>query len=365
MHHEARQQRGTRLAGALLTCTLLYCGCDAPAVAPPGGGSANAGGGLAATAGSTSVGGTASGSAGTFQATKSGSSSGGGAVVDGGSTGAGGFGGSAQSGVSGGGASQPGSAGSTTDGGCGAAQVCEDFERETVGEAPHLGPFRTGDDPNHPSGSVVVDSAQHYSGSKSVKVTTPSGGRSAMLRLAGAPFFPAAGNAFFGRMMYRVEALPDVNNHTSFIEAGGVVPGAVGYHAVYRYGSQRPAPDGSHLLASYETDDGYKGIGPKSDCGKASDTDILESAVWSCIEWYFDGAGRKLRLWLNGAAIEKVWVDGSGTNCVSQPADYPWTAPLFDHVDVGWASYQADGARAAWVDDLVISPTRVGCPKAP
>ncbi len=369
--HHLRPARGRRLAGALLISPMLCAGCDTPASAPLEGGSAGASGGaFTGAAGSASSGATNGGSSGAAGTAPSAENGGGAIVASGGNSGSAGTsgtstGGTSSGGTSSGGSGPIGSAGGGSDGGCAPTQVCDDFERETVGQPPLVGPFKTGNDPNHPPGSVVVDSAQHYSGSKSVKVSTPSGGKSAMLRLAGAPFFPAAGNAFFGRMMYRVEALPEVNNHASFIEAGGVVPGAVGYHAVYRYGTQRPAPAGAHLLASYETDDGYKGLGPKSDCGKASDTDVLESAHWSCVEWYFDGSQRKLQLWLNGVSVEKVWVNGAGTTCVSQPADYPWTAPLFDHVDVGWASYQADTARTAWVDDLVISPTRVGCPNEP
>jgi hypothetical protein len=31
-------------------------------------------------------------------------------------------------------------------------------------------------------------------------------------------------------------------------------------------------------------------------------------------------------------------------------------------VRFGWESYQTDGARALWLDDVVISSARVGCP---
>lgn len=281
-------------------------------------------------------------------------------------------GGSATAGTAGGALAGAGGTGAVAGSGgagggsvCPATAICEDFEQETVGQPPATGAFKVGKDENHPPGTVVVDSTEHYSGAKSIKVSTPSGGKSAMIRLGGAPFFPAPGNAFYGRMMYRMEAVPDVNNHSSFIEAGGLVPGMVAYHAVYRYGTQKPVANGSRLLASYETDDSYKGIGPKTDCGKGAANDVLSSAKWTCVEWFFDGANRKLRLWLDGVAIDSVSVDGSGTSCVSQPADYSWIAPTFDHVDLGWASYQTDGARTAWVDDVVISQTRVQCPLPP
>ena len=55
-------------------------------------------------------------------------------------------------------------------------------------------------------------------------------------------------------------------------------------------------------------------------------------------------------------------VTGSGQGCVNQPPNYPWTAPTFDRLDLGWESYQADDARTLWIDDVVVSTTPIGCP---
>ena len=63
-------------------------------------------------------------------------------------------------------------------------------------------------------GAVAVDDTQAHSGKKSVKFTTQSssGLKTAYIRLgnaAGKTVFPAPGNSFYGRMMFRLESAPD------------------------------------------------------------------------------------------------------------------------------------------------------------
>jgi len=121
---------------------------------------------------------------------------------------------------------------------------------------------------------------------------------------------------------------------------------------------------GSQLMANYETPDSYGSnpIGPGSDCWKHANKVVVPVGTWTCVEWQFDGPNNQMHLWLDGAAVDSLTVSGVGDGCVNQPATYPWTAPSFDHIDLGWESYQADAARTAWVDDVVLSKTRVGCP---
>ena len=40
-----------------------------------------------------------------------------------------------------------------------------------------------------------------------------------------------------------------------------------------------------------------------------------------------------------------------------------WTAPNFDRLDLGWESYQQDDPRTFYIDDVVVSTTKVGCPQ--
>jgi hypothetical protein len=222
-----------------------------------------------------------------------------------------------------------------------------------------------------PGATAAVDTSQARSGSKSVRIHTPAGTgtKTAFVRLAGAGGLPAAGNAFFGRMMFLLESAPEAADpavHWTFVQAGGVVAGQT-YRALYRYGGQHPVIDGaifagSQLMANYETPDWYEGVGPGSDCWHHANRVVVPVGRWTCAEWQFDGPADSMRFWLNGAAVESLTVSGTGEGCVNQPSDYPWTAPVFDHLDLGWQSYQPDAARTIWIDDVAIAPTRIGCP---
>jgi hypothetical protein len=222
-----------------------------------------------------------------------------------------------------------------------------------------------------PGATVAVDTSQARSGIRSVRLQTPkgSGTKTAFIRLAKAGGLPTAGNALFGRMMFRLESAPDATDpavHWTFIQAGGVVADQ-GYRAVYRYGGQHPVRDGTtfvgnQLMANYETPDWYDGTGPGSDCWHHAERVVVPVGRWVCVEWQMDGPVDSMRFWLDGAAVESLTVSGTGQGCVNQPSDYRWTAPVFEQVDLGWQSYQPDAARTIWIDDVAISSTRIGCP---
>jgi hypothetical protein len=173
----------------------------------------------------------------------------------------------------------------------------------------------------------------------------------------------------YGRMMFRLEAAPTGDVHWTFLEGSGLVPGQ-SYHALYRYGGQHPitsgSTTGSQFMANYETPDSYQGTGPKTDCWQHANKVVVPEGKWSCAEWQFDGTSNTMRFWLDGAAIDSLTVtgaaSGSTAGCGNQSATYPWTAPTFDRMDFGWESYQQDSARTIWIDDVVLSKTKVGCP---
>ena len=213
--------------------------------------------------------------------------------------------------------------------------------------------------------TVVVDGTKARAGTKSIKVTTPSGARTktAYIRLAANTVFPVTGNAFYGRMMFWLDAAPMASSpsvHWTFIQAGGLVPGQ-SYHALYRYGGQQPITLGNQLMANYETPDSYSGNGPGSDCYLHAAGVVVPVGRWACAEWQFDGANNTMRFWLDGDAVLGLTVTGTGAGCVNQPASYPWTAPTFDRLDLGWESYQTDDARTLWIDDVAVATTRIGC----
>jgi len=257
---------------------------------------------------------------------------------------------------------------------CAKALFCDDFEAQTV-DMPPSGAWTS--NPNN--GSVTIDTEHAFRGTHAIKATglatsqTGSTYKSAFASLTGAPVVPVPGEKFYGRMMFYLESAPETTVHWSFIDVTGKVPGQ-DYTAVYRYGGQKPITNGgtfvgSQLMASYDTTDFYgtPSKGPNTDCYQQSAMVTVPVGKWSCAEWSFDGPNASMRFWLDGSEVTSLAVTGTGQGCTGMgtPQDYVWTAPTFSKLDVGWESYQADDARTIWIDDVVISTEKVGCPAAP
>jgi hypothetical protein len=222
---------------------------------------------------------------------------------------------------------------------------------------------------NPNNGTVAVDTGRAKSGKNAVKVSADAvaGYRSVMISLSDQSVLPVAGNVLYGRMMFYLESAPSGTVHWTFIDASGPVPGQ-NYHAIYRYGGQLPITQngsfaGSQLMANYETPDSYQSppIGPGSDCWLHSNQKLVPVGAWSCAEWEFDGPNNTMRFWLNGTELTDLAMTGTGQGCVNQPATFPWDAPSFERVDLGWESYQMDGARVIWIDDVALGTQRLGC----
>lgn len=283
----------------------------------------------------------------------------GGASALGGSGGVGaGFAGAGMGGASGSGGAGAGggSTDSIPDGDpCATAIFCDDFESyTTTPTAPWTA--RTA------SGSVTID-VDAATGNKSVKLATTGGSSAtAMIRLAGADLFPVEGNVVYGRMLWKLDAAPTTSVHWTMIQGLGVVPGQT-YHAVYRYGGQLPIASGSQMMANYDTPDWYSDkTTPGSDCWWHSNGFAVPENRWECFEWKFDGPANGMKLWTNTNLQSDLTVMGHGDGCVNAPALTPWTAPTFTSFDLGWESYQTDTPRTVWIDEVVISTTRIGCP---
>lgn len=250
---------------------------------------------------------------------------------------------------------------------CSSALFCDDFESYGIDSVPGKPWSNTMN-----GGTLAIDATHAHSGTRSVKINAAkaNGYRSVLLSLQPDAFLPTLGNAIYGRMMFWLSSAPATSVHWTFVAAEGMVPGQ-SYHAVYRYGGHLPLKDGadfvgSQLMASYETPDSYAtpAVGVSSDCWVHSDKRIVPVATWSCAEWRFDSTSNQLQFWLNGEEITSLAVTGTGQSCMHQPASFPWSAPRFERIDLGWESYTADDARTIWIDDVAIGAQRVGCPES-
>lgn len=306
-----------------------------------GGGSGATGGGTGGTefgAGGTGAGGSANGGDGAAAAGSGGTSAGG-------TTGGGG------AGATGGAPSDP----------CATALFCDDFESYS---GKLGGPWTT----RANSGAVALDTSMHVSGKQSVKFTTQAASSvTAYMRFQDTSLLPTSDNVLYGRMLFRLESAPTASVHWTIIQGFGLVPGQT-YHAEYRYGGQMPITQGStfvgsQMMANYDTPDWYSDKStPGSDCWHHSNARVIPVGTWTCIEWKFDGANNGMQLWLDGVAADDLTIAGHGDGCVNAASDFTWTAPSFTAIDLGWESYQTDDARTAYIDDVALSTTRIGCP---
>ena len=306
-------------------CSLVLFGCDSSSSTPgPSGGATNHGGSEAhggATAGGNAISGGAPAQAGSAS-----------------------FAGSPGT-TSGGASGSPATGGSGT-GSCAGALICEDFEAYTGTPGA---PWKV---MKNAAGNVIIDGAQHKSGTKAVKFTTTGAADYQQAYLSLDKIFPIASNAFFGRMMIYATKAANDGVHWTMIEGEGAATAQGITSTKVRYGGQHE----QRLMANYDSS------GKASDCWQHSATKMPEGQ-WACMEWYFDGTTNTQKFWLNGKAIDDLTVVGEGEGCGSQETQGKWIYPSFARINLGWESYKTDAPREVWLDDVAIATSRIGCPQ--
>lgn len=228
-------------------------------------------------------------------------------------------------------------------------RLVDDFEAYAVGLPPEGGPWRL----HAENGRAVVDDTRAASGRQSVRIDLAGKG-GVFLFAEGGPLFPAARDAMSGRMKVWLQVGPSEDVHWTLIEGRGVRR-SDGHTGLVRFGGQHPAPGGgSRLMSNYETPDGYAdATAPMSDCwAHAGETEVMPEGRWVDVAWRIAPQG--LQLSLDGRAISGPDVVVSGQGCLHQPATYVWEIPAMERVSIGWESYQPDGPRTLWIDDVEI-----------
>ncbi|HPE48336.1 MAG TPA: hypothetical protein PLR76_08070 [Hyphomonas sp.] len=222
---------------------------------------------------------------------------------------------------------------------CGGS-FCDGFESAETGAAPGA-PWAV----DLANATLAVDDTRAASGSKSVRID---------LAGKGTGFLTAPG-ARSGRMKVFLEAAPEGDVHWTLIELRGKRP-SDGHIAELRIGGQHPVAGGSRLMANYETPEGYTDASaPMSDCWHhAAGTDVMPTGRWTELSWKAGADGKTLEVSIDGVPVPALTVEGHGQGCLHQPADYAWELPDITEVNLGWESYQPDGPRHIWVDDVVL-----------
>jgi hypothetical protein len=254
---------------------------------------------------------------------------------------------------------------------CPAGALCDDFESYATGTtdlAPKWTVYKYG------GGTLQVDATKPYRGAKALHLTVPAGGRKyADIIKETADDTAVLPIRHYGRVMVWVTAMPSAA-HWNINQAGGLLAGSTDVIAKVSYGGQN-----AKLMPNYTQRSRVilgatplRGGGPQDgdpapppfDCSTSAPTEKLTTKAWVCWEWMFDGASNQMHLWQNGQPQPEVDVVGMGQTCVGG-TNRVWQGPkAFSKVIIGWEQYTqpSDVANEVWLDDLVMSGERVGCP---
>jgi hypothetical protein len=321
-----------RTLGAL--GTVLIAGCSAGGSDAPG--STRGGGGASGSSTSAGAGGAQSG-------TGTGGNPGSAGSLAGGSGASAGAGGSTA--VAGSAGAPGGSAGSGSVG-CASLPLCDDFEGVAAGAAPDPTKWipTVLSDCMTTAPAPTVDTSQHHSGTKSLKVAgTATFCDYAMVGNAAA--FKAIGNVVYGRYYVRVETALPVG-HTAFM----IFPDQMSGHAL-RMGGQNGA-----LQWNRQSDDAT--LPAQSPVG-ISMSKVPPVADWMCLEFMIDQQQGLISTWVDGTLVPGLVADATPTADV----DMQWGTtyrPNLTSFNIGWQNYGA-GAMNLWFDDVALSSTKIGC----
>jgi hypothetical protein len=239
---------------------------------------------------------------------------------------------------------------------------CDGFEDDAVGQAPGA-PWR--DETGSSGAQVSVDETRAFRGRRSVHVLAPKGAayRRGYFAIHQAPVFPVAGSELYGRAMLWLDEAPQAvgaNVHWTMVQGEGRSRDDT-FNSLYRYGGQHQ--QGLGLMANYETTPPVR-----SDCWQHSQS-RLPVQRWACVEWRFAVSGNEMQLWLDGSELTDLHVvergQGEQSGCLGTEAlGGRWLAPpAFQSLYLGWERYQeTSNDQNLWVDDVVVSQSRIGCP---
>ena len=192
---------------------------------------------------------------------------------------------------------------------------------------------------------VRVDDTRAAHGRYALHVTAEGAASNGIIRERAT--FPVAGNAFYVRAyVWLARPLPITNFNV--ITAAGTIAGT-SESASYRMGGQAVPwgdPGAPRVLrANYQP----------LDRPQRSATEVPRGR-WACWEWHVDGANDAARFWLDGERLRDLDITRD-----TRPG--PWTAPEYGRLDLGFGHGHDDPAERfeVWIDDVVVSTTRIGC----
>lgn len=219
-----------------------------------------------------------------------------------------------------------GSGGGTPSGGCAAASIfCSDFEVDSLPSELVFFPEYLR---NSIGDYVTLDNTGH-SGTRSIKVSGT--GFSQMLAVP-------VPSTFWGRVYLKSDTDIQSGHNTYVAAVSGTGDPNDGEHV--RIGEHQ-----CQLELNRKSDDAEKlSNGGKYECSGGVK---FVANTWYCLEFYYDGPGREVRVFVDDTEVDALHVTDWG------PYDYKF-------FKFGFEKYHG-GNKTMWYDDLALGTQRIGC----
>lgn len=222
---------------------------------------------------------------------------------------------------------------------------------------------------------MKVSSEKAFSGTNSVKITSPGGGYQPNNLVRSLTSVTELRESMHGRMMINLSSQNSMGGDFTFIQADGPPRAASGAPAgtsvMYR---GRLDGRNDHFMANYETWLDANGDGNNewnTDCWKhpsnitpPPQNYLIPKDQWACVQWHFDASANTLQFWLNENELSQIQVVGNGDGCVANTQNNVWWGPQsFNNIRLGIEQYHGSSrARTMYIDDIAIDDRVVACP---
>jgi hypothetical protein len=254
---------------------------------------------------------------------------------------------------------------SGAEGACGSLAMCDDFESDTVGSPPSsslwtlvgtAGCSGTGNPTAPTLYPIVVDSSQHQSGSKSVKVT--GGDSCGPLMINTSAFSQLSGGEVYGRFYVHLSDTTTTFDHTVLMGLGLLTDGGVGLNigdqSSYLQLASEGAGNATNVLMWQTTDNN---ILPNKNAMGGAESAYPSATGFTCVEFHTSVSGKAIETWINGNPVAGL------TSPPTPPNATQWAPPspfALTSLGLGWVVFSG-ATPTVWYDDVALSRTRILC----
>jgi len=233
---------------------------------------------------------------------------------------------------------------------CSSLPLCDDFESDITGAAPATSLWNsyTG---TASADSIAVDTSQHHSGSKSVKVVSGGGNAWGPLFTNTSAFSTLTG-AVYGRFwLYANAALPSSHNvfMTLANSSAAALPSAMikGVQAACQSGSGPGLLNWNYNDATLPNVYQFKAV-------------TLPVQTWTCFEFHTDASSGNIEAWLDGTRLETMSLPNDAGAMWNGAGGAPAKPLQIYSMGLGWMAFN-QVPMTLWFDDVALGASRIGC----